>query len=281
LGVGWLDRVLEKVPGLRLGSQSSATLTGEVAMSLPNPNTRGNTYLDDFEGSDEIRLGLDRHLWRLGSRMEDPTGALDVLPLPLESFNAARITWQDYFLSADGQIVGPTTPEGIDRQINVAGTAIREPVLYITLGDTSVAPGEKRWRSLTTVLSTTGRDMTRSEYFEFYVAHDPSREVALIFDFGTVSEDAFYFDAEGRTNGTYEDGREWGPGVVDGEARLSEREIWSCESDARGLWDQDCEGALDRAFPLGDGNANCTRNNGRVDTEDLDGNGLLDATDGP
>ncbi len=281
LGVGWLDRVLEKVPGLRLGSQSSANLTGEVAMSLPNPNTRGNTYLDDFEGSDEIRLGLDRHLWRLGSRMEDPTGALDVLPLPLESFNAARITWQDYFLSADGQIVGPTTPEGIDRQINVAGTAIREPVLYITLGDTSVAPGEKRWRSLTTVLSTTGRDMTRSEYFEFYVAHDPSREVALIFDFGTVSEDAFYFDAEGRTNGTYEDGREWGLGVLDEEARLSEREIWSFESDARGLWDQDCEGALDRAFPLGDGNANCTRNNGRVDTEDLDGNGLLDATDGP
>ncbi|HLT90694.1 MAG TPA: cell surface protein SprA, partial [Woeseiaceae bacterium] len=281
LGGALLDRVLSRVPGLRVGSASAVNLTGELAMSLPNPNTQGDTYLDDFEATDEIPIFLDRHFWRLGSRPGDPAGAEAFLPLPLDVQTAARIVWQDLVRTESGPR-GPLPPDAIDRQIQVAGGRLRETVMYLTFGDTLDPADQRRWRSITTVLSTTGRDMTRSEYLEFYVLGPPQSDHALIIDIGAVSEDAFYYDSLGATAGTYPDGRPWGLGILDEEARLAENEIWNNqEHDARGLWNQPCQAtANETAYPLGDERANCARGNGRVDTEDLDGNGTLQANDG-
>jgi len=283
LGGGLLDRMLSRVPGLRVGGTSAVNVSGEVAMSLPNPNTMGDTYVDDFEATDEIPVMFERHFWRLGSRPGDPTGAEMYLPFPLDVETAARLVWQDLVRTESGQITGPLPPSAIDREIRVSGTEFYETVLYLSFGTANDPPNERRWRSITTVLSTTGRDMTRSEYLEFYVLAPPQSDHALIIDIGTVSEDAFYFDSLGATTGTYPDGRPWGLGVLDEEARLAENEIWTNrEHDARGLWDQPCQAtANETAYPLGDERANCARGNGRIDTEDLDGNGVLQANDGP
>ncbi len=278
---GWLDRLLAFVPGLRDSPGSSLRLTGELGVSVPDPNRRGDTFLDDFEATDEMPLGLDRDLWRLGSAPGDPAGATDVLPLPLDASTAAPLVWQHDLLDGAGQVYGPLLPRQIDQQISVAGTERTEPVLYLSFGRGSEPPGERRWRSMTTVLETTGRDMTRSEYLEFYAATADGADLALVIDIGTVSEDAFYVDAQGQTNGTYPDGRPWGLGILDEEARVAQREIWSARLDSLGLWNQDCRAEPgQQAYPLGDARANCARGNGRVDTEDLDGNGILDATDG-
>ena len=282
LGGGWLDRALGAVPGLRVSGTSSVNVSGEVAMSLPNPNTQGDTYVDDFEATDEIPILLSPHVWRLGSRPQDPAGAEMYLPLPLDVPTAGRLVWQDLLEDATGRIFGPLSPAAIDQQIKIAGGVINETVMWLTFGDTLVPPGQRLWRSLTTVLSTTGRDLTRSEYLEFYIAPPPGTDHALIFDLGEVGEDAFYFDATGATTGTYEDGRPWGLGVLDEEARVVDQEIWSNqEHDARGLWDQPCQATANRsAYPPGDERANCARGNGRVDTEDLNGNGVGDFNDG-
>src|SRR5690606_7776229 len=221
-----LDRVLTRVPGLRVGGASAVNVTGELAMSLPNPNTQGDTYLDDFEATDEIPIFLERHFWRLGSRPGDPIGAEAHLPLPLDVQTAARLVWQDLVRTESGQIAGPLPPEAIDRQIQYTGGRLRETVMYLTFGDTLDPADAQRWRSITTVLSTTGRDMTRSEYLEFYVFGSAQTDDALIIDIGTVSEDAFYYDSLGATSGTYPDGRPWGLGILDEEARLVEHEIW-------------------------------------------------------
>ena len=133
---------------------------------------------------------------------------------------------------------------------------------------------------MTTVISTTGSDLTRSEFLEFYAKSSGAPGQALIIDIGSVSEDAFYFDAFNQTNGTYEDGTRWGLGVLDTEAKLAERELWSTEKDARGLWAQQCTGSGLNAPPLGDPSANCARGNGFMDSEDLDGNGILDDSEG-
>lgn len=285
LGAGWLDRVLDRIPGLQVSGSSTVGVTGEVALSLPNPNRRGDTYVDDFESTDELRLEPMSYNWRLGSKPQSHWGAESVFPAVLDVNSAARLVWQHDYLD-QGQVRGVLHPQAIDRQINVAGAVRPEPVMYLTFGDSRGVPGERRWRSITTVLSTTARDLTRSEYLEFYVRVPPGAagELALVFDIGTVSEDAFYFDSEGRTQGVYRDdpSRAWGEGVLDAEARLSEREIWSDAQDQLGLWDQDCQAKRgETAYPLGDARANCARGNGRVDTEDLDGNGSLDAVDGP
>jgi cell surface protein SprA len=74
-GAAWLDHALDRVPGLRAGGVSSLRLDGELALSMPNPNSRGLTYLEDFEAGDEVPVGLERRLWRLGSRPDTRTGA--------------------------------------------------------------------------------------------------------------------------------------------------------------------------------------------------------------
>jgi hypothetical protein len=122
--------------------------------------------------------------------------------------------------------------------------------------------------------------MSRSEFLELYVQATDREPLALVFDIGTVGEDAFHFDETGQTNGAYDDGEPWGLGILDEEASLAEHEVWGPAADARGLWDQDCLAEPLKAYALGDPRSNCTRGNGVPDTEDLDGNGILNADDG-
>jgi hypothetical protein len=281
LGGAWLDRLLARLPGARAEGRSRFNITGELAFSKATPNRRGQSWLDDFEGTDEVGLSVRRQEWKLGSRPENTAGDEAVLPAVPDETNAARLVWQ-HDISAAGVITGSLVPQrDIDRQILVVGNPVPEPVMWLTFGDSTVAQGERVWRSMTSVLSTTGRDMTRSEFFEFYASAGGSEPLALVFDFGAVSEDAMYVDSAGRIRGTYaSDGRPWGQGILDEEARLSEREVWGLDKDRRGLWDPPCLAEGIKAYALGDEASNCTRGNGVPDTEDLDGNGVLDQADG-
>jgi hypothetical protein len=280
LGGEWLDRVLGGVPGLRLTAPSRVALDGELAFSLPNPNRVRQAYLDDFEGTDEVALDVRRQQWKLGSRPAAPDGDEGVLPVSPDAASAARLVWQhDY--TVDGAVGGNLLPQrDIDNQIQIAGNQLPEPVMRLTFADAGTPPGERVWRALTTVLSTTGRDMTRSEYLELYVRAGSTLPLALVVDIGTVAEDAFYIDDDRRTNGTFPDGAPWGLGLPDEEASLARREVWGPEKDARGLWDQPCVAEPLTPYPLGDARANCTRGNGLNDTEDTDGNGIVETDDG-
>jgi hypothetical protein len=279
LGGYILDRALARFPGLHVSMPSAVTLTGEVALSAPNPNTRGAAFLDDFEATEETQLATSRRLWRLGSRPESTEFAESELPV-LDATTAAQLVWQhDPTNPTSGQSAGLFRPQEIDRLISVAGSELPETVLWLTFGDSVPNTIGKRWRSMTTVLSTTGRDMSRSEYLEFYLWSTPVRGQAMVFDIGAVSEDAFYYDSNRLTNGTYPDGQKWGLGEFDQEARLANGDIWSTDKDARGLWNSPCEGNRQQQYPLGSPNANCAKNNGEPDTEDLNGDGILEAND--
>ena len=276
----WLAAALDAVPLLRTDSVARFDIAGELALSVPEPNRQGFTYLDDFEATDQIPLSLDPFEWTLGSAPRDAAG-VSMLPWPLEPGNAASLVWQDRYLEG-GSERGFLMPQQIDQQIAFAGARLAEQVLYLTMGGARPQP-LPHWRSLTTVLSTTGRDLSRSEYLEFYAAPHSSavEDAVLVIDIGTVSEDAFYFDDQDRLEGTGPFGRSWGRGVLDAEADLVLHDVWGPDDDARGLWAQQCVAERLEPVPLGDPRANCTVRNGRNDTEDLNGNGVLDALDGP
>jgi hypothetical protein len=287
LGGALLDRVVGSIPGMRSNRLSSATLSGELAFSMPNPNRVGLAYLDDFEALDEIALRPRRQDWKLGSAPQSTDGDRGTLPFSLDAATAAPLVWQHDFVQNGVPAGGLMPSRDIDRTINVFGNELPEAVMWLTFGrgahDPSPLPDPgdpRRWRSITTVLSTTGTDMSRSEYIEFYASAATDWPLALVFDIGTVGEDAFYMDSLGQTSGTYPDGRRWGLGILDEEARLIDREVWGTDSDRLGLWNQNCLVDPLVAFPLGDPRANCTRGNGIPDTEDLNGNGILDADDG-
>src|SRR5262249_41084558 len=122
-------------------------------------------------------------------------------------------------VNANGTLV-QFLPQQIDPEIVLTGaTQTPEQVLWLTLkpdtvlglahtGPTDSLIGTPnwvrppvagpRWRSITQTLSATGIDLTRTEYLEFWVWEDnrrtaKSEHAEVIFDFGSVFEDALAF----------------------------------------------------------------------------------------
>ena len=281
----WLDRLIGKLPGQGSSGASGFSLSGEVAASLPNPNTADFAFLDDFDGSQHSTVSLFAHAWVHGSAPALHTGAEELLSAA-DASNAADLVWQHTWIetSPAGDSLG--LHEGyfphleIDRRIRVAGSERREPGLLLSFSPRA-SPGGTRgpdWRSLTTVLATNGLDLTRTEYLEFYA--DASDALSLVIDLGIVSEDALVFDSLGRTSGTRSsDGRMWGEGMLDQEADPRLGEIWGEGADLRGVWDEGCLAERGRIYRIGDPRAVCTRGNGRSDSEDLDNDGNLDTAE--
>ena len=275
-----LDRLLEKIPALRVGGPSRVGLEGEVALSFPNPNVRADVFLDDFDASNERSISLDSPDWFLGSAPAFWDGAETVLPLPVNESAAGRLVWQHTWVvqgpgqDSTGVFIGFLPEVDVDRQINVVGRQARESGMVLTFTPSASSPAEPSWRSITTSLSATGMDLTKTESLEFYVADGDS--LTLVIDLGVVGEDAMFIDDQGRTTGVKENGAPWGLGRLDHEADPRLGEVWSDEADQRGVWGETCQGKPRRVYNLGDPRANCTRGDGIQDTEDLDGDGNLD-----
>ena len=230
-----LDRALDRVPGLTHSGISRFSVNGEMALSLPSPNTEGDVYLHDFDSSSDLPLSNLSTGWRLGSAPQFRDGALEALPPELGPGDIASLQWQHTWITegADGDSTGVfegfLPRNDIDRQINVAGNEFREPGLLLTFGIGDGAAGanfdRRRWRSITANLASTGLDLTRTEFLDLYIAGGEA--LALIFDLGTVSEDALFVDENGLSGGTREGGDAWAgrarPGSRPAQGRDLER----------------------------------------------------------
>ena len=275
-----LDRLVESIPFLRVGGPSRIAVEGEVALSFPNPNIRSDVFLDDFDASNELSLSLFSYDWLHGSAPGFRDGAEGVLPVALNETDAGDLVWQHNWTlrgvrqDSVGVFAGFLPQDDIDRQINVQGSQAREIGLLFSFTPNPDVPDRTSWRSMSTSLSATGLDLSKSESLEFYVAEGDS--LSLVIDLGIVAEDALFVDARGRLNGVKSNGTRWGRGILDHEADPRLGEIWSEEADRRGVWLEACQAEPAAVYFTGDPRANCTRGNGRQDTEDLDGDGNLD-----
>ena len=82
LGAGWLDRVMERLPGDRANDPASLRITGKCWPSPSRtPTPRGMCTLDDFDASDELSLSVLARDWHLGSAPEDGERIERSLPL--------------------------------------------------------------------------------------------------------------------------------------------------------------------------------------------------------
>jgi len=168
-------------------------------------------------------------------------------------------------------------------------------------------PGAPRWRSITQTLSATGVDLSRVEYLEFWVWEDGRRvakenHAAVLLDFGSVFEDALAFVPDSFTvagaDTTYYGQRAVGLGREDTE-RDPITHSWNAALNDEGILSDRVTdgirnattGELIDTLPLcsaskggqivsyffGDLRSRCGRHNGAVDTEDQDGDFLLDS----
>jgi hypothetical protein len=320
-----LTELLNALPLIETDVASRLDIDAEAAVSDPNPNRTGTAYLEDFQGVSSLPVRLTERDFQLGSAPVSGQG------LPPQYLNAGQFSptdvvpmvWQNVLRTGSGTL--EFEPREIDSSIVLVGAGVAaEPVLWLTLFPDTVggAPdpntGEPRWflphtagprwRSITQPFgfgSGVGVDLSRVEFLEFWVLEDAEftarqQSAALVFDFGTVQEDApgtapdSLFVSNGDT--TFSGFRFVGTDGLDTE-RDSVTNTYNATVDDIGILGDLLDSIVDgntgeviedfpmcdlsgvaglSAFPLGDLEAICTRRNSRLSTEDLNGDNRLD-----
>ncbi len=304
-----------------LGAPSTLALTGEVALSRPDPNRYGEAFLEEFENDGGIPILLTETNWLPGSQPQQPTG-LELLGFSggFQLPHATQLTWQNLIQYGNGFF--EVTSQDIDSTIRVADTRTLnlETVLWTALhADTAGGmvdslrrshwtlphtPAQPRWRSITTPLSNTGVDLTQNEYLEFWLYQTRDSLIQktgmrIVVDLGKVSEDAVSLAPTDFTvsgNDTTWSGRQYpGLGVLNTER--TPLGTWNALTDDKGILGDRPDSVVGPggvvlplpalcqarqvdglvAFPWADLSSRCTNGNGVLDTEDLDGDGVLNA----
>ena len=176
----FMTSMADALPLVETDATSHLDIAGEMAVSFPNPNTRGEIFVDDFEGSSLIdSYSMSRRSWKFSS---PPEGAgLDVA-------DSGRLIW---FNLSQGAVMdsdlNPRIPADQDRP----RTVLR---LDFTPSDSAFFP-EESWRSIVQPLSNSGLDFSEKKFLNVWL-NGGGGEVWL--DLGTVSEDALRFDYAGK-----------------------------------------------------------------------------------
>jgi hypothetical protein len=330
-----ITRLLNHMVTKASTAPSTFRLSGEVAVSRPDPNRSGDASVEDFEDDHSIRISAGEAQWIPGSVPKSAAGLTGVLGAQgFDSAGAVRMIWQNLVPNLRDSIT-QLSPHDIDPTVALtqSSTPVIEPALWMTLhadtaggifSDTTnrthwtqhPAVHEARWASMTTALSPTGTDLTRNDYFEFamYQTSDTTvqhSKTRIVIDLGSVSEDALAVAPDsfivlgpadtashhGFTVGdTVYTGRQYvGVGVLNTERTFFG--TWSATTDDNGILADrpdsiigrggavlhrpalcaDQLGATTKLYPWGDLGARCSNRNGVPDTEDLDGDNVLDA----
>lgn len=165
-----LTRAVNALPWMDTDAPSRLDLSAEVARSFPNPNTRGDAFIDDFEGSrSESRLGTLRGIW---TRASEPlySGA---------GVYRGRLIWYNPWDRYE--------ETAIWREPRQTGLGL-QPVTTLTLHLTSY--GDPRvWDGVMRALPGGGSDFSRSKFIEIRAA--TSGTGVLHVDLGAISEDVW------------------------------------------------------------------------------------------
>jgi hypothetical protein len=317
-----VTRLMKTLVSGKSQAPSLLDINAELAFSKPDPNRSGAAYLEEFERDDGTPISLREQSWEFGSAPQRSDGVDPAFGFgsAFDPADAVQLTWQNLVPDAAGRPV-QYRPQDIDTTVVLAGRGDQfETVMWLALhADTAGGivqrnnhsewtqperPFRPRWRSLVTPLSSTGIDLSRTEYLEFYVyqsgAHSAdSAGMQMVIDLGNVNEDAVALapDSMAVTGGdTLFFGRQLvGEGRLDTErgsdgifnAATDDIGILSDRPDSIKLGDafardvQLCHqqlGSVVNVFPWGDLSSRCTSGNGQLDTEDLNGDNLLNAS---
>ncbi len=266
-----LTRIANLLPLVKTDARSSFSLTGEVAMSMPDPNTLGEVYIDDFEGvEDSDLISVSRRSWHPAS--------LPVNPLDHDSTLSAdkrmKVFWYNVEPERDGQKTGVSrrdlNPELDERESTLVQT------LDIEFDTLSTDP--THWGGVMTGFRGGGLDLTQGQFIEFWVndfrGDDfASRGGILRIDMGRIDENFYRPGIRGAVGDWFdtEDPNLDGFVALNEDTGLDGVENGQTGDDPEDDWE------LSR-LPEGDPNGRFLRINGtegnRVfDSEDLDGTG--------
>jgi len=252
-----LTRLVNALPLISTEAKSSLRVSGEAAVSMPNPNTRGEVFIDDMEGvKTSYSLGITRPSWSFGS-----------VPPGKDTTNFGSPYW---FNPKDGiraYELDPNLPE--DRR--------NDQITILVFGTKLYTAGQNTWVSLNRSIAPQGIDFSNSRALEVWVRGDTGR---VHIDVATnLPEDAPRRDKYGNIKGFNDSLDTEDVKTVNGELDFNEDVGLDtiAGEDAKYVFGDD--GNDDYSYSPGSNDyshINGTENNDRLDTEDLNGDYSLD-----
>ncbi len=260
---GWMTGLANLLPRVDTDAKSTLNLGGEVAMSFPNPNVKGEAIIDDMEGvSESNQVSMLRRSWFPASLPYDSTGAQRPDSNRVEQFfyyNAARTPQQEYFITSRRDL----NPD-LDPRENATVTTLFFDAVY----PGAATPGQ--WAGVMAAFPAS-LDLSTAQYVEIWVNDfqtDPSARGGRVhIDFGSIDEDFYKPDPDSRfPNDEKKTEYPWtiveDVGFDDDDSKCSYPTTFD-------------EGTWIDSFYVYDG-INCRKGNQLRDTEDLNGNLILD-----
>ena len=274
----FMTNMIDVLPLIEADSKSSLDFSGEIAQSLPNPNTRNQAFIDDFEGTlNYTDLSARRGIWTACSPPLLDDGEKVDLDLKTRMwwynpFDPVKITdiWEDR---------NDIKPQ--DNRLDVLDIRFFPDTL-------STAP-DSTWAGIMRPLYTGMADQSLSKYIELWYLPDATvlnGAPTMYIDLGLISEDLNNDDTEDTEDA--DNNNVFVPEEDTGLDQLSDEDEPGFDPnipdhDPNGdNWDYDPErNAYDYAHINGtEGNRNDPDRLGRFDSEDINYNGSLDRQNG-
>ncbi|MDO9391490.1 MAG: hypothetical protein Q7U71_06930 [bacterium] len=253
---GFLTTLANYLPGVETEAASSFEISGEAAANFPNPNTRGEVYLDDMDGT-KLTDGLN--LYRQGWVHSS---------IPDTSFHRTReqLAAKTFWYNPTAKVTqGEINPAITD------STLRKDPVTTIKIHhQPDTTAGANSWSGITQLLSKSGMDLSQSKLLNVWVR--TNSDVKLHIDFGReISMDQVRRDYWGNIKGR--------PDTVDAESLAAgDQQIYTDAND-RGLdmiklsddnpYQASGDDGNDNFVSTDSSRCNGTEGNGIYDTEDL------------
>lgn len=245
--------------------ESTLQFSGELAMSIPNPNTKGQVYLEDFEGIDASDIvSLVRPAWTLPSfPVHDGGGNAD----PDTAFTPVnRVNTIRWFRPKDKTPRWYLNPDLVNQERDEAQNVME---LYLA-EDADRTWSPEAWGGIMRGVSSFGLDLTQAQFVELWLNDgeiDPAfRTGRLHIDFGEISEDGYWpggevgteQDEDANNNGLFE---QVSPDEDTGLGGITDA------LERNNIYDENT-----RTYPR----INSTKKNGEHDREDANNNGFFD-----
>jgi len=167
--VPFLTKAVDALPLVHTDRESRITFTAEVAEVIGNPNTKGEAYIDDFEGvTNSFSLEVRRTAWHLSSAPDDRGADQD---------ERGRLFWYNPYDRIPVKQIWPNK--------DVAAEESKTNVLVLDFADTADV-GTNSWAGVMRFIQSGYQDQSNSEFLEVWVRGD---EGVLHVDLGSINED--------------------------------------------------------------------------------------------
>ncbi len=159
----WITTAVDMLPFIESDEPSTLRLEGEIAQSLPNLNTRGTAYLDDFEGAgNRTPIGIGRRGWALAS----PPVDLRLRPNELDRNRRGKFVWFNPYSRVKTIDVFTSLSEN---ELTQSERFMDVLNLWFRPKGTTDSERQASWGGIMRSFGTTGVDLQKTQFLEIWV----------------------------------------------------------------------------------------------------------------